>query len=174
MLGNTFNTVRVQTQGVRPHNTLIASYTGESVMFRAMNWAKEIGKRLRSAREAMNHGSGISLQELSKLTDGVLSPSRISNYEQGIRLLKPQEARILGKALNSDPAYLMCLEGGEMLPEEVDLLSNWRALPEKDRRDYSRRISALALVYKEPVADERVKGFRAPEAKPKKRRTVSE
>lgn len=138
-----------------------------------MNWAMEIGKRLRAARKAMGV-SGIPLQELSRLTDGVLSPSRISNYEQGIRLLKPQEARILGKALKVDPAYLMCLEGGEMLPEETELLSNWRALPEKDRRDYSRRIAALALVYKEPVADERLKGFRAPESrqKAKKRHVV--
>ena len=89
-------------------------------------------------------------------------------------MLKPQEARILGEALNVEPAYLMCLEGGEMLPEEVDLLANWRALPEKDRKEYSRRISALALVYKEPVPDERLTGFPAPEAKakPKKARNV--
>ena len=138
---------------------------GRMYRFAAMNWKKEIGKRLRAARSAMSHGRGLTLPEVSKLTDGVLSPSRISNYEQGLRLLKPQEARILGKALNCDPAYLMCLEGGEMLPEEVELLSNWRALPEKDRREYSRRISALALVYKEPVPDERLHGFRAPEAK---------
>lgn len=166
------NTVRVCPQAVFSHNTLIAPNTPSPVWFHAMNWAKEIGKRIRAAREAMDGKSGISLQQLSQRIDGVLSPSRISNYEQGLRLLKPQEARILGKALNVEPSYLMCLEGGEMLPEETELLSNYRALPEKDRKDYSRRIAALALLYKEPVADERLKGFRAPEAKSKKRRNT--
>lgn len=104
----------------------------------------------------------------------MLSPSRISNYEQGLRLLKPREARILGKALDADPAYLMCLEGDDMLPDEVELLRNYRALPEKERKAYSRRIGALALVYKEPVPDEKLVGFRAPEAKTKKKRHVAE
>ena len=38
---------------------------------------REIGRRLRAAR----HERGLSLAELSALTDGLYSKSRISNYE---------------------------------------------------------------------------------------------
>ena len=169
----TLHTNRVTPQVISPHDSLIAGLHALGVSSPPMNWAREIGKRLRAARRAVGV-SGISLQELSNRTSGVLSPSRISNYEQGLRLLKPRDAQILGKALNADPAYLMCLEGGEMLPEEVEFLHNWRALPEKDRRDYARRIAVLALAHKEPVPDERLKGFRAPVSRKPKRRQVAE
>ena len=42
---------------------------------------REIGERLRYAR----HSKGLSLGQLSALTGGALSKSRISNYELGIR-----------------------------------------------------------------------------------------
>lgn len=120
-----------------------------------MDYKKESGRRLKEAREELDW----SQAKLSKnLTPpGVLSPSRIANYEQGTRALRQKEAVILGKALGKDPAYLMCLDlGGEMTPTERDLLSNWRALPERERMAYARRISALALTYRDPVPDERL------------------
>ena len=43
--------------------------------------AHSISARLRAARQAR----GVSLSQLSALTDGALSKSRISNYEQGLR-----------------------------------------------------------------------------------------
>lgn len=124
-----------------------------------MDYKKETGRRIRRAREGLDW----TLADLSKHTDGVLSGSRISNYEQGLRLPGPQEARILGRALGISPASLMCLEDEEtMSQEEADLLRSWRALPERDRRDYARRIAALALVYCDPIADEKLAGFKAP------------
>jgi len=125
-----------------------------------MNFKKETGKRIREARANANGGRGITLDELSERTKHVLSSSRISNYEQGLRLPKPQDALILGQALGVSAGHLMCLEGEEdMLPEESDLLRNWRALPENERNAYARRIQALALVYRDAVPDEKVEHF---------------
>ena len=68
-----------------------------------------IGSRLREARKAQK----LSLQQLADMTGGVLSKSRISNYEQGLRRVGIEEARILAKALGTVSAtYLLCLEDG--------------------------------------------------------------
>ena len=129
-----------------------------------MNYKKEAGRRLRAAREDKK----MTLQELSKRLGGVLSPSRLSNYEQGIRMIGVRESLALYGVLGVQPAHLLCVdvEEGDMTQQEIELLRNYRALPEKDRNDYSRRIGVLALAYKEPVPDEKLsttvrKGARA-------------
>lgn len=88
------------------------------------DYKKEAGRRLREARNNLN----LTLEELSARVGKLLSPSRLSNYEQGIRMIGVKEA----------------------------LLRNFRALPEKDRNAYARRIEVLALAYREPVPDERL------------------
>lgn len=55
---------------------------------------EEIGIRLRHHRESNPY---VTLKELSEETR-VLSFNRISNYEQGIRSLKPNEAKVLADA----------------------------------------------------------------------------
>lgn len=118
-----------------------------------MNYKKEAGKRLRRAREAKR----LTLDELCKRVGGLLSASRISNYEQGLRMIGVKEALALYSVLGVQPAHLLCVdvEEGDMTPQEINVLRNFRALPEKDRNDYDRRLQALALVYVEPVPDER-------------------
>ena len=64
------------------------------------------GLRLRAAREA----SGLSLASLSSKMDGLLSASRISNYEQGTRQMSVDGAISLGKALEVAPSYLLGLD----------------------------------------------------------------
>jgi transcriptional regulator with XRE-family HTH domain len=87
-----------------------------------MNYKKEIGRRIKECREAMDW----TLRELAERSD--LSASRISNYEQGTRTPKPKEALALGKALGVNPSYLMCLEGDDgMNQEEMNLIRDWRA-----------------------------------------------
>ena len=126
-----------------------------------MDYPKEIGRRIRQARERMGP-KGWTLRELARATKGKLSGSRISNYEQGARLPGPSEAIILAEALQESAAYLMCLDqGSDMSAEEAELLRNWRALPERERNDYARRIAALALVYKDAVPDEKLPGWDA-------------
>lgn len=113
--------------------------------------AVAIGKRIQTERDARQ----MTLNALSALTGGILSASRISNYEQGLREPKTREIRILSAALGCSPAHLLLFDE-DMTRDEIDLLRNYRALPEKDRKDYSRRIAAVATIYKEPVADEKL------------------
>lgn len=119
-----------------------------------MDYKKETGRRLREARE----DAGLTLAGLSTKLKGVLSPSRISNYEQGLRMIGVKEALAIGPILGVEPSYLLCADTGEgeMTTQERQLLRNFRALPEKDRNDYSRRIEVMAMAYREPVPDERL------------------
>lgn len=119
-----------------------------------MNYKKEAGRRLKMARE----GKGWTLLELSKRTGGLLSSSRLGNYEQGTRMLGVREALALHSVLGVQPSYLLCVDvgEGEMTQQELELLRDFRALPERDRNDYARRIGVLALAYKEPVPDEKL------------------
>lgn len=125
-----------------------------------MDYKKEIGRRIQAARDAC----GWSLVELSKKLGGRLSASRISNYEQGTRLPGPQEVNLLAEALGESAAWLACLES-EMSHEEEILLRNWRALPENQRVEYARRIEMLAMAYRVPVSDEKLKGWKSPASK---------
>lgn len=77
----------------------------------------------------------------------------------------PAEANLLANALGCDAAWLMCLQQS-FSKQELELLRNFRALPERDRNDYQRRIEVLALAYKDPVPDEKLTGW---DAKPHKK-----
>ena len=68
-----------------------------------MDVKKEIGKRIKKER---NDG-GLSLDQLSRRLNGILSASRFGNYEQGARLPGPQEIRMLAVVFGCLPAYLM-------------------------------------------------------------------
>ena len=83
---------------------------------------QSIGDRLRAVR----HERGLSLQKLADLTDGMLSKSRISNYEQGIRRPSVEVAQILSQALGGvSAAYLLGVDGLESLlnPDEMRLIN---------------------------------------------------
>ena len=60
---------------------------------------------------------GLTLDQLSRRVKGI-SPSRISNYEQGTRLMRQQEAVALSVALGVSAAYLMCIDEPSLLPTE--------------------------------------------------------
>jgi len=88
-----------------------------------MELTKKIGQRLREAR----HAQDLSLAQLSART-GSLSKSRISNYEQGIRRMGLEEARLLAEALETvTPVYLLCLDDtGPSSEAEMSLLELYR------------------------------------------------
>ncbi len=116
---------------------------------------------------------GWKLREASIATDGLLSPSRISNYEQGLREMGIPEAKILAKAYGTTAAHLLCLDHDNpvLSKAETDHIRNLRALPENERNGYIRRVAAVALAYKEPVADERIPiAFNTEKPKPEKSR----
>lgn len=64
---------------------------------------KQIGARLRKAR----HDAGLSPSGASERTGGLLSKSRISNYEQGIRRIGLEEAELIAGATGVSAAYLL-------------------------------------------------------------------
>lgn len=101
---------------------------------------------------------GWTLREVSAATNGLLSPSRISNYEQGLREIGIPEAKVLAAAYNTSAAHLMRLDDDNpvLSPIERQHIDDLRALPENERHAYIRRIAAVALAYKDPVADERI------------------
>lgn len=142
-----------------------------------MNWKKKIGERIKAARNAKT--PRWTLAKLSEETGHALSPSRISNYEQGTRLCTAPDAAILAKALDVSASHLQCLderaaEGEDMTPEQQRLLKSWGALPENERMAYLRRIETLALAYRESVPDEQLAHLAAPKTpdKPKPRKRI--
>jgi transcriptional regulator with XRE-family HTH domain len=139
--------------------------SGAPLPFRVMDYKKEAGRRLRASRSDKK----LTLADLSKAVRGVLSPSRISNYEQGTRMLGVEEALALAPILGVQAAFLLCVdktEEGDLTKQEEELLRNFRALPENERGSYARRIGVLALAYKEPVADEKLnQNWQAPKRK---------
>lgn len=137
----------------------------------AMNYKREVGKRIRAERDKL----GISLEEqerkmLQKLGK-TLPKSRVSNYEQGLRLAGPAEITLLAEFYEVPAAYLGCLDGeGNVTKEEYDLLRNYRRLPENERLSYWRRLDTLAQAYRDPLPDEKLpQAFAAPRGRTKKK-----
>ena len=92
---------------------------------------REIGERLRYAR----HSKGLSLGQISALTGGALSKSRISNYELGIRRMSVEAARLLADALGTcTPAFLLCVQDPmNLTADEIDLIQTYRQTDAKGR-----------------------------------------
>ncbi len=68
--------------------------------------SEPVGEYIRNLR----HANGWSLQELSNRCNGLLSKSRISNYEQGIRHPKVDAATILADAFDVTPSQILRIE----------------------------------------------------------------
>jgi len=74
--------------------------------------AEEIGKRLRIARLR----AGIKQKDAAAAVPG-LEPSRLSNYEKGLRTLDIEIAKDLAHIYHVSPAYLLTLEEQPEDPE---------------------------------------------------------
>lgn len=74
------------------------------VILSHMNIREKIGQRIYEARKAKN----LTIKALGELTDD-FKQTRITNWENGLRLPGPEEIKLLAKALDVSPAYLMCL-----------------------------------------------------------------
>ncbi|MCU0833175.1 MAG: helix-turn-helix transcriptional regulator [Chromatiaceae bacterium] len=111
-----------------------------------MELTKRIGARLRSVR----HSQGLTLGELSDRTR-VLSKSRISNYEQGLRRMGLEEAELLAAALGTVSAtYLLCLDDRDVLsgPERA-LVDLFRRTDARGRESIL-RLAQLQAAYPDP------------------------
>lgn len=80
------------------------------------------------------------------------------------------EAKALAKAYKTTAAHILCLDDDNpvLSPAEKEHIKNLRALPENERNGYIRRVAAVALAYREPVADERVTYAKVPKASKRK------
>lgn len=114
----------------------------------------QIGRRMAQLREEKK----LTLEELARATGDLLSKSRLSNYEQGLRRLPIEEASILARPLGCTAAYLLCLDddNSSITKDERTLIDNLRSLPPQEQAAYRRRIATLALAYREPVPDEKI------------------
>jgi len=92
---------------------------------------KKIGLRLRDVRKRR----GLSLAALSSRSGDVLSKSRISNYEQGLRRMGIEEAQTLAAALSTVSAtYLLCLDDDDFLSDDEQvLIERFRRADERGR-----------------------------------------
>jgi transcriptional regulator with XRE-family HTH domain len=119
-------------------------------------WKRCVGKRLKELRATTTW----SLSDVERELAGRLPKSTLGNYEQGTRLPGRSAAEMLGRLYKVPSFYILCLEEGPdvVLFEQMErrLIRDFRALPEKDRAEYARRIAALATAYRDPVPDERV------------------
>lgn len=88
----------------------------------------ESGRRLRAAREAMNLTLGDIHARLPWLT-----VSRLSNWEQGIRMIGVDEAKKLAPVLNVTAAYILTLEDAPMDSKEQALIDLFRHLDERGK-----------------------------------------
>lgn len=89
-----------------------------------MNIKTKIGRRITEARNK----AGYTIKQLAAKTVD-LSPSRISNWEQGTRKPGPAEVKQLAVLLNVSPAYLLCLVDDDSISHEYSGSTISRALP---------------------------------------------
>lgn len=82
-----------------------------------MNIKEKIGERIFQERQA----KGLTRKALAELTDD-LKPSRINNWERGIRTPGPEEIKQLAEALEVAPGYLMCLTDDKQIKTEFPWL----------------------------------------------------
>ncbi len=82
-----------------------------------MNIKEKIGERIFQERQA----KGLTRKALAELTDD-LKPSRINNWERGLRTPGPEEIKQLAEALEVAPGYLMCLTDDKQIKKEFPWL----------------------------------------------------
>lgn len=126
-----------------PRTHFVREWRPADVHDLAMDYAREIGRKLRERR----HARGWTLEELAERTES-LSPSAISNYEQGIRTPKPGTLVELARALDVAPARLAGLD------DESTLSAAERTLLERFRQTDARgRDQILSTAAQQPTAD---------------------
>ncbi len=101
-----------------------------------MNYGKEGGLRLKKALKDKR----LKLIDLSSMTQGY-SISRISNYVQGTRRMKQEDAVIFASLLGVSASYLLCLDDSMILSDdEKHLIHDYRENP-TDNKDALRTMA---------------------------------
>jgi transcriptional regulator with XRE-family HTH domain len=115
-----------------------------------MSTKEESGRRIRAAREAKN----LTLHGVANLVEGI-SPSRLSNWEHGTRMIGVDEAKKLAPALGTTAEYLLTLTDEKPDPQEVALLEFYRLCDERGKRaTLSTAEKELAFISEQKTASE--------------------
>lgn len=93
-----------------------------------MNIRLEIGRRLKSSREA----KGLTLREVCDLVPG-LTTNRLSNWEQGYRIISIEEAKRIAHVLGVSAAWLLTLSSEQPDRSEHCLLDMYRASDQRGK-----------------------------------------
>jgi transcriptional regulator with XRE-family HTH domain len=93
-----------------------------------MDLKPEVGRRLKLAREA----AGMTLEQVCAQVPG-LKNNRLSNYEQGSRMLPVYLAKPIAAALGVSAEYLLTITDTPPDPREDRLVRIWRGTDERGR-----------------------------------------
>jgi transcriptional regulator with XRE-family HTH domain len=95
---------------------------------------ERLSERLRKARIAAGESQSSAAHKLSERIGKPVEPSRIGNYEQGIRLPDPVTVLNLSEIYRTKPSYIYGFEDAPINPEEETLLKKYRQTDERGKR----------------------------------------
>lgn len=113
------------------HHSLNANFSAK-IYYLAMKTREEAGRRIKAAREAL----GMTLQDVCGKVPG-LTVSRLSNWEQGLRMISVEQAKRLGPVFKVSPEYILTLQDETGL-EESKLLELFRNADARGKRELFR------------------------------------
>lgn len=94
-----------------------------------------VGRRLKAAREASGVGTQAQAAKLlSELVGEVIEPSRIGNYEQGLRLPDPIILSHLCEIYRTWPSAIYEFPEAPTSEDEVELLNRYRSTDDRGRK----------------------------------------
>ena len=88
----------------------------------------ESGKRIKRIRE----GKSLFLRDVCAMVNG-LSVARLSNYEQGIRMVPVDQAKKIAAALDTSPEYILTLIDHDLDPKEKKLIQVFRECDQRGK-----------------------------------------
>lgn len=97
-------------------------------------YKREVGIRLKKAREAAGETQASAAIKLGKATGSEIEPSRIGNYEQGKRLPDPPVMRLLCEIYGTWPSTIYGFEEAPASKEEAVLLMKFRETDDRGRK----------------------------------------
>ena len=95
---------------------------------------KETGQRLKSARNAAGKTQEDAAEYLEVETGEPCRASRISNWEQGTRLISPVALQILCNLYSVSPSAIYGFDDAPKDADEIDLLHKYRTTDDRGRR----------------------------------------
>lgn len=107
-----------------------------------MDTKSESGKRIKAAREGLE----LTLKDVCDRTNGLLTPTRLSNWEHGLRMISVDEAKRLAPILETTASYLLTIEDEPGDKRLQTLVTTYKMLDERGR-DTVHRVAEAQLPY---------------------------